>query len=94
MVHAILIWIKTDRDYRQSVSYGFRSCTDTEKRFHSFLENMQLISGVLVKIDITYGGNTSIGCATVNKCSKLWNILGVSRWYKYGIKNNLDIISL
>ena len=71
-----------------------RVCAQTWRRNFTLLwENTLLVAGVSVKIDITYGGRTSIECATVKQYRKLCNILGVSRCYKDGLKNYSDIIS-
>ena len=52
-----------------------------------------MVAGVSVKIVINYGRRTSIGIVNVNMCRKLWNILGLSRWYKDGLNNFSDITS-
>ena len=92
LMNAIFIWRKTEQDYSQSPMDCVRAKT-RRINFTLLWENPQLVTGVSVKIDINYGGRTSIGCAPVKQCRNLWNIMGVSRWYKYGIKNYTDIIS-
>ena len=52
-----------------------------------------MVAGVSVKIDMTYGGRTSIGCTTIKQCGKLKNIMGLFLWYKDGIKNYSSITS-
>ena len=56
-------------------------CAQTWRiNFTTLYNNTQLVAGVSVKIDITYGGRTFIGCATIKQCNKLWNLPGVLQW--------------